>query len=90
VKRGQIVEIRWHDASSHTVGWDAESEYRKWAHNADGGWNCRTVGYLLHKGKRSITVVTTYGKRPDGGMSVDHAMSIPLGMIASCKVLNSN
>ena len=87
VRRGQIVEVRWHDASSNAIGWDSEAKYRSWARKADGGWNCRTVGYLLHKGKRSLTVVTTRGKRPDGGISVDHAISIPRGMIAKARAL---
>lgn len=54
---------------------------------ADGGWSCRTTGYVLHVGKRSITVCHSWAKRPDGGISLNYAMSIPKGMIASCKVL---
>jgi hypothetical protein len=84
-KRGQLVEIHWHDSSSGDLGWATVERYLEWAKSQHGECRIRTVGYMLHRCKRSITVVHSW--TADG--HVDRAMQIPLGLVISCRVLKS-
>jgi hypothetical protein len=73
------VEVEWWDSASADLGWRPQAEYRKEV----GPLQCRTVGYLLNRTPKHVTVVQNW----DRNDKVSDSMSIPRSCITKLRVL---
>ena len=77
-KLDTIVEVEWNDANSRS-SWSGLDVYL--AHDVA---KCRTVGYLLKKSKKSITLVMSQSEED---CDCNAAMSIPMPWVTKFRVV---
>jgi len=75
-----LVLIEWDDATQPSHGWQAPDDIDPTPAI------CRSVGWIIHRDDRAITLATTKCSHGDEVMG---AMCIPLGTVRSVKVLSS-
>lgn len=81
--KNYIVEILWSDSFSHGIGWRDIQTREKIPEDAA---LIRTVGYLVSKSKKWVTICQSVSEDADGS-SVYHTFSIPTACINKMKKL---
>ena len=76
----RILEVTWVDSCSNTRAWLSEDEARDWGTD---GLLCVTVGHLLQRNRRGITLVMGFA----ANCSVSGAWFIPAGCIRKVRYL---
>lgn len=74
----ELLEVHWHDACTTSL-WRSRKDYLELAEPV----HCRTVGYLLKKTKRSLTLIMTQGNNDD----INGSMTIPRDWIQKITTL---
>ena len=81
-KEMPIVEVEWVDSNAEG-GWSSVEKYEA-TMEEDPSLLCKSSGYLLHKGKRTLMIVQSQSKKSG---NIADSITIPRSAIRSLRIV---